>query len=346
MKKLVLSFVALLTIAFSYAQKVDLDRFFIPVKYYNLPSKPIGFEYKTFSVQASLASLTSKLFSQDEVIGNFKIDGFNRVEENGDIIIILKVSDISITRTEVKSRIQEEKDKAGNVTSRKTFYWLEIDYSMSSDADVVNNKTKQSLTKYSLDKSDNKFTFKSSEFGSYNAARDSYALNKEIVLKNLINGRIKHYYTLMNEDLTNFYGFRAINTNEQLWISGSKKHPETAPYMDNFNIIKEAFNSMTLEAPVDQIKEKLQPVIEYLNGLVKKYPADEKPDKKMRYSTFYNLGKIYLFLDMPDEAIAQGNALIANDYDKIDGKWLVEQGNALKESLKKNNLTSRHFVRN
>jgi hypothetical protein len=329
----------------SYAQKVDLDRFFIPVKYVSLPTKPIGFEYNTFSVQVTLSSLTSKLFTTDEIKGNFKIEGFNRVEENGDIAILLRISDISITRTEVKSRIDEEKNKEGKVVSSKTYYWLEIDYLMASEADVINNMTKLSLTKYSLDKSDNKFTFKSSEFGSYSAARDSYALNKEVVLKNLINGRVKHYYTLMNEELTNFYGFKKISNTEQVWISGSKKHPETKAYEENFNVMKEAFSLMTFEAPVDQIKEKIQPVIEYLNGLVKKYPADEKADKKMRYSAFYNLGKIYLFLDMPDEAIAQGNALIANDYDKIDGKWLVEQGNVLKELFKKNNLTSRHFER-
>ena len=346
MKKLVLSFFALLIIGFCFAQKVDLDRFYVHVSYRNLPAKPLGFDFKTFQVQATFSSVIAKLFTAEEVIPNFAIEGFKRVEEKGDILVKFELKDFQIQKTEVKNRVDEEKDKTGKVISRTTSYWFEIDYALAADYEIVNNKTNLSLSKASLEEFNASHNFKSAEYKTYNAARDFYILNKEGVQRDLISSRLKEYYAEMNNSLTNMYGYRVVSENELVWISGAKKHPETAPYMTNFNIMKDAFSLMTSDAPVDQIKEKLQPAIEYLNGLPKKYTADEKADRKMRYSAYYNLGKIYLYLDMPDEAIVQGNAIITNDYDTGDGKRLIEQANKLKGSFKLNNTSSRHFERN
>lgn len=346
MKKLILSIVVLLTLSVCNAQKVDLDRFYVKVNFRNLPQKPLGFDYKTFSVETSFTSLISQLVTPDEVKPNFNIEGFKRVEENGDIKIRFEVRDIELSRTEVKSRVEEKKDKAGNVTSRKTLYWLEIDYSMYARCDAINNRTQEPLTKKMLEIQSKKHEFKSSETNSYNAARDLYALNKEMVLRKFVNSLFQDYYSKMNQELTYNYGYKLISGDELVWILTSKKHPETVAYTNNYNIMKDAFSLMTADAPVDQVKEKLQPVIEYLNGLITKYTSPEKPDKKMRYSAYYNLGKIYYYLEMLDEAIAQSNALITNDYDTGDGKRLIDDANELKELFKKNNMTSRHFERN
>lgn len=348
MKKLVSFFFLLLTIAVCNAQKVDLDRFYFKATYRNLPKSPLGLEYKSFVVEPKFASSISKIISPDEVKDKFIIEGFKRIDANGDLLIKFNVNDITLYRTEVKSRVEEKKDKAGNVTERKTFYWFEIEYGMEASADIINNKTSKSLHNFALAANNpySKKIFKLSETSSYNGARDAYALNKEMVLRNIINECFTEYFSTVNDFATNEYGYKVVTADELVWISASKKHPETEAYANNFNLMKDAFSLMTSDAPIDQVKEKLQPVIEYLNGLVKKYTADEKPDRKLRYSAFYNLGKIYLYLDMPDEAIAQGNALITNDYDTGDGKRIIESANKLKESFKVNNTNSRHFERN
>jgi len=347
MKKLILSIVALMVFTVCNAQKVDLDRFYVKVTYRNLPQKPLGLDYKSFVVEPIFTSAMGKIFSTDEVKDKFTIEGFKRVEENGDIKIKFHVEDIMLTRTEVKNRVEEAKDKAGKVTSRKTYYWFEIEYSMNAKADVYNSKNQQLLQSFNLDGRDSKYTYTLSETSSYNGARDSYLLNKDMVIRNIISSKFEGYYSTINNFLTQNYGYKVISENELVWIQNSKKHPEYEPYINIYNTMKDIFSQMTPDLPLNQ--EKIQPVIDYLNGLVKKYTTNEKPDRKLRYSAFYNLGKIYLYLDMPDEVIKQGNALITNDYDTGDGKRLIESANKLKELFEKNKLTSppsRHFERN
>jgi hypothetical protein len=62
----------------------------------------------------------------------------------------------------------------------------------------------------------------------------------------------------------------------------------------------------------------------------------------MRYSAYYNLAVIYLMLDEPEKAIAESEKLIANDYDKSDGKGLIERANKLIASFKAAKTNSTH----
>ena len=86
----------------------------------------------------------------------------------------------------------------------------------------------------------------------------------------------------------------------------------------------------------------MQPLIEYFDSLKVKYKDDNKPCRKMRYSAYYNLAVIYLMLDQPEKTIIEAQKLIANDYDKSDGKGLITQANRLIESFKISKLNTRH----
>jgi hypothetical protein len=46
----------------------------------------------------------------------------------------------------------------------------------------------------------------------------------------------------------------------------------------------------------------------------------------MRYSAYYNL-VIHLLLDEPEKTIVEAEKLILNDYDKADGKELINRAN-------------------
>lgn len=345
MKKIFALLLAFSASSLTFAQKVDLDRSYAPVSYKALPTKPLGLEYKTYSVETKLSAQIAKEVPAEEIIGKVDLAGFKKVTENSDLTITVSVEDLSISRTEVKSREEVKKDKNGNVESRKYYYWLEIDYSIVARADLFDKKTNKTLESIPLDNRIGYHTNKSGEVSSYNGARDSYALNKEMVIHNLIKGSVDSYYERINGQFSTNYGFRPAQENVLLWINGGKKHPEFEPYAKADSDMKQAFAMLSPDSPVDQAKEAFAPAMEYLNGLLQKYTADEKADKKLRYSAYFNLGQIYLFLDMPDEAIKMGEALIVNDYDTSDGKRIVKEANELKAIFAKNKIASRHFDR-
>ncbi len=329
-----------------FSQGVDLDRFFFKANYRNLPQSPLGFDYKTYKVNPSLSKITASLFSPEEIQDKIIIEGFSRVDnDSADLAVSLNVDDIVITRTEIKTRQDVKKDKNGTITSKKDYYWLEMDYTMSAKFNVVDLKKHVTLSSRVLDNRENKHTYKSEETESYKSARDLYQLNKEMMVKNLIQSCLNDYYSYINNFLTTNYGYKVISENLQLWILGSKKHPETAAYSNVCKQIQDAFKLMNPDSSVAAIKESLTPVFEYLNNIPQRYQSDEKGDKKLRYSAYYNLAQMYLALDMPDEAIKCANLIITNDYDTRDGNYFIANAQKLKDLFAKNNFYSRHFVR-
>ncbi len=120
------------------------------------------------------------------------------------------------------------------------------------------------------------------------------------------------------------------------------KNDEGKTQTEAIEAVKEIFKGMKADEPTDQIATNVQPLIEYFESLKTKYATDDKPGRKMRYSAYYNLAKIYLFLDQPDKAIKEGEAFVANDYDPKDGKRLIEEANKLKELFAATKFTNRH----
>ena len=99
---------------------------------------------------------------------------------------------------------------------------------------------------------------------------------------------------------------------------------------------------MKADEPIVDLKSNMQPLIEYFDSLKTKYTEDSKPARKMRYSAYYNLAVIYLLLDEPEKTIVEAEKLILNDYDKADGKELINRANRLIEDFKIAKTTSRH----
>ena len=85
-------------------------------------------------------------------------------------------------------------------------------------------------------------------------------------------------------------------------------------------------------------------MIKYFDELKTKYSEDEKAHKKLRYSAWYNNAVLYMILDMPVNAVAEAEGLIANDYDKKDGERLKKDAEEMMELLNKNHISSRHFI--
>ena len=84
----------------------------------------------------------------------------------------------------------------------------------------------------------------------------------------------------------------------------------------------------------------MQPVIDYFENAKKQYVTSSKEDRKMRYASFYDLAKIYLYFDEPEKAMTEADALAMNDFDERDGRALRQEALVLQNKLRKNNANS------
>ncbi|WP_026727147.1 hypothetical protein [Flavobacterium denitrificans] len=375
MKKFIV-FVLLMSVFSSKAQKVDLDRFYFGVNYQILPKEYVPFEKRTFSSRVKLGSALYSYVNPETANEKVYITGWKKVEENGTVDIELNLEDFVERGVSPKSRVEDEKrDKDGKVTSpRKVFYWVEATYATRgyakvkgpvtaapvSDKQIEADKAKQAAVasnrflKNAVVKKDStasnegfnvnfngELKYTSKETLDPSASMKEFNINRTAIKEQTLRDFANNSLNTFGNNIDRVYGFKPKSDNEILWILDAKSD-EGKTQIEAIQAVKSLFATMKADEPIDDLKSNMQPLIEYFDSLKTKYAEDNKASRKMRYSAYYNLAVIYLMLDQPEKTIAESEKLIANDYDKSDGKALIERANNLIASFKTSKLNTTH----
>lgn len=373
MKKTLIFLLFLVSVTIS-AQKVDLDRFYFDVSYQILPKEPVTFEKRSFASEVKLGGKIQTYANPTTLNENVNIFGWKRSNENPTVKIELNIEDFVERDVTPKIRVEETKDRDGKVTSRREYHYVLSKYSGRAYAKLVGPRTPTPLSAKQIEDekakqaaaSTNRFLknavvkkdttdaiggfnlnyneeieVKSAEFQDPSSAMKAFYLNKNGIHDNTLRGFVDGTLNKVNTSLNYIYGYRPVNTNQILWILDAKNEEGTTQ-IEAIQAVKSLFKSMKADEPIVDLKSNMQPLIEYFDSLKTKYTEDSKPARKMRYSAYYNLAVIYLLLDEPEKTIVEAEKLILNDYDKADGKELINRANKLIEDFKIAKTTSRH----
>ncbi len=373
MKKTLIFLLFLVSVTIS-AQKVDLDRFYFDISYQQLPKEPVTFEKRTFTSEVKLGGKIQTYANPTTLNDNVNIFGWKRSDENPTVKIELNIEDFVERDVTPQIRVEETKDREGKVTSRKEYHYVLAKYAGRAYAKIAGprslaplstkqieeEKAKQAATstnrflKNAVVKKDssalnggfnlnfdNNLEYKSSEYQDPKLALKDFYLNKngthDKILRSFVDGTMNNF----NLNINSTYGYKPVNNKETLWILDAKNE-EGQTQIEAIQAVKSLFKTMKADEPIVDLKSNMQPLIEYFDSLKTKYADDSKPARKMRYSAFYNLAVIYLLLDEPEKTILEAEKLILNDYDKADGKELINRANRLIEDFKIAKTTSRH----
>jgi hypothetical protein len=342
MKKLVL--IILTSIGFFpvFAQRVDLDRFNFTASFRDFPDDPLPTEYKTYNVRIEAAPSLGLGYSAANLENMISIEGLKKVTGTGHITIIAMLDDIVVEKTGTVERVQVTKDKQ-NVEVKKSYFATEMIYSFSARATVYDYKGNTVISNHILFERENKRTYKSNEYSNPVDAANNFNNKildiKSNLSKQLVSGAISNLNSYLNSN----YGYAIQKVNDIFWVLNNKRHPEYSEHQKAWNNFKSAIVLMSPDQALDKVKEKMKPVIAYYEKVKTIYTGSDKEAKKLRYASYYNLAKIYLYLDDPSSAMREADALAMNDYDESDGRHLRAVAESLDEQLRKNNATSRHF---
>ena len=342
MKKLVFTFLTVFVTLIVFAQRVDLDRFNFSASYREFPDEPLPDQFKTYNIRIEPSPMLGLGYSASNLEGLINIEGLRKVQGTGHITIIAMLDDIIVEKSETKERIEIKKDKQ-NVETRRSYFSTEMIYSFSARATVYDYKGNTVLSNYSLYSRDSKRTYKTPEFATPEEAASNFnnkiLETKSNLSKQLVNSAIGNLNSILNDR----YGYTTRKVNDIFWVLNNKKHPEYSEHQKAWNNFKNAIVLMSPDEPLDKVKEKLKPVIAYYEKVKNRYTASDKEARKLRYASYYNLAKIYLYLDNPTAAMREADALAMNDYDESDGRSLRAIAESLDAQLRKNNASSRHF---
>ena len=373
MKKTLIFLLLLVSVTIS-AQKVDLDRFYFDVSYQILPKEPVPFEKRSFASEVKLGGKIQTYANPTTLNENVNIFGWKKSDENPTVKIELNIEDFVERDVTPKIRVEETKDRDGKVTSRREYHYVLSKYSGRAYAKLVGPRTPTPLSAKQIEDekakqaaaSTNRFLknavvkkdttdaiggfnlnyneeieVKSAEFPDPRSAMKAFYLNKNGIHDNTLRGFVDGTLNKVNTSINYNYGYKPVNTNQILWILDAKNEEGTTQ-IEAIQAVKSLFKSMKADEPIVDLKSNMQPLIEYFDSLKTKYTEDSKPARKMRYSAYYNLAVIYLLLDEPEKTILEAEKLILNDYDKADGKELINRANRLIEDFKIAKTTSRH----
>ena len=373
MKKTLIFLLFLVSVTIS-AQKVDLDRFYFDVSYQQLPKEPVPFEKRSFTSEVKLGGKIQMYANPTTLKENVNIFGWKKSDENPTVKIELNIEDFVERDVTPKIRVEETKDRDGKVTSRREYHYVLSKYSGRAYAKLAGPRTPTPLSTKQIEDekakqaaaSTNRFLknavvkkdttdaiggfnlnyneeieVKSAEFPDPRSAMKAFYLNKNGIHDNTLRGFVDGTLNKVNTSINYNYGYKPVNTNQILWILDAKNEEGTTQ-IEAIQAVKSLFKSMKADEPIVDLKSNMQPLIEYFDSLKTKYTEDSKPARKMRYSAYYNLAVIYLLLDEPEKTIVEAEKLILNDYDKADGKELINRANRLIEDFKIAKTTSRH----
>ncbi|ULQ53546.1 hypothetical protein [Flavihumibacter fluvii] len=341
MKNKWLFLVFLLTGIRTMSQKVDLDRYTFTASFRDLPKMQIDTSFHTYEFSYESGPLMKLAVGNDHPDESIYMDGWRKLPSGAHLKVHLVMEDLIIVKSDVQQREELKKDKNGNITSKKIWYAPVLTYTYAARVSVT-DYTGKSYQQYQAVNRGNQFQYKGVEspnqFMAANVLLNMFALTT-IVSKDVLYKTINQ----LSQDLSYNYGYIDRRNEEQVWILDSRKHPEYYDFRKNWGIIKNALFRMSPNEPIDGIREEVKPAITYFERLRKEYNSNKKADRKLRYATHYLLAKLYYYLDDPDSQAREANDLILNDYDSRDGHGLEDGAARLKEQLRLNKRTTRHF---
>jgi hypothetical protein len=187
------------------------------------------------------------------------------------------------------------------------------------------------------------YTYTTSETTSASQAFREYNANAENQLYDQENSYRNDYPKWVSTYLNNQYGYKPYKYYVKFKRLDSDKHPEFSMFENATKAFKAIFSKMRYNKSEKEVERDLGPIIDYFDDLTIKYDRDDKNEKKLRAAAYYNLARIYQYLDKHDKVIEIGNAIIDTGYDTDEGEDFIKESGELIKKLAFHEMRSRHI---
>ncbi len=325
MKVKLLSLYIVFCYAITNAQSTNIDRLYVNVSYIKLPSTPILDDSKrTYATNSKFIYING--FSKVTVGGTLDIDlDYHGIEEGG----------VRIRKNETKV-----KDDDGNIVGVQYTYQAVSSFSSSAVLFINNRENGSNEQKDYFEEN----TYESQTFNSSEKALNYYSQNQKILKKRYRSAQWVTLIRRIRGDLNDAYGYVPFEkNNEAFQVLSSKKHPEYAKHQEIYRELQGIFQHMKYNEPVEGLALRLKPIIAHYEEVIKKYSGTKRKDRKIRHASYYNIAKIYYYLDQPDKVNAYGQKIIDNDFSESDGRGFINMADKLQEKFDANQIKTRHF---
>jgi hypothetical protein len=331
--KLLLALSFLLSLSGSiYAQKnVNVDNLRFSYWERIMPKTPLEPAFFYYGAKIEMPASVKNKVDESSLYENLNISGQRYTEDlkEDDVFVNVTMAPINIVSSSVKERTVESKDKAGKVT-REYYYWVEVVYTF--DAKAVANKSGKAIGQYTMYSRLKSLSFTSGEYGTRKGASDYWNNNREMLVEQFTRDCANSAISSLSSSLSAGFGFPIVRESGLIKTINEKKHPENDALRAKSEELKTKMEALNGKIPLTE--EDVAELIEYFKNIPVRYTdTKEKADVRLRYVAYYNLCRLYLYIDQPEKVKEWADLLFANGHDKKDAERLIKDAEELKTRL-------------
>jgi len=322
-------------------KNVNVDNYRFDVVVRTFPTKPWNPLFFNYCVALNASAIVQKNISTGEVYDAVNIEAQRKIQDPNQAAMILQLNlgSIVINSSKVIDDVKTKKNKDGSVTVTHEYYF-EVLYNFSSSYEIKSNGKTLSKGEPFSNFSSRKYT--SERYKTYKDASDFWNNNREMIITNLYRDLSLTSAAQLSSTASSLYGFPVIKSHVLIKTIDEKKHNENETFRKNVELLKNALQAMTPETPMD--REQADALIKYFKSIPERYAdPNSKADARLRYAAYYNLCRIYLYLDEPDNVYKYADLIYTNGEDTKDAERLRNDANDLKTALNKTEVKTRHF---
>ncbi|GHV18769.1 hypothetical protein FACS1894169_15620 [Bacteroidia bacterium] len=345
MKQTLKLFLFLLMATSLNAQKnVNIDSHRFRLSYRSFPDKAQTPKFFYYSKLINMPGETQESLSNiDDLYDALQIQGQRFVTDNkdSDFSITVNLLPVSFSVPEVNERVEEIKDRDGKITGRNHYYSVIVAYSFNANA-LFKQGDKLIINQPVFNKFASSLKYQTKEYSTLKDANNNWKLQRDDVYAKIRNDLAFEAIKNATFTFSRLYGFAESTSSEMIKTINEKKHPENEKLREMADNLKSKLESMNPNSGLTEadVEEELN----YFKELPKRYTDPKlKADVKLRYVGYYNVAKIYFYLDQPEKVAEYADLLFANDHDKNDGKKMKEEAAKLIESFNAMDIKTRHF---
>lgn len=325
----------------SYAQKIELVPVEFYVNYQDLPSIFVPVELRTYNVKVKTGGTIQDFKATKTLADYVKLDGWKRVSDSAAVNVDIELLDFQKKNDDVQKKSVTKKNRFETVDTAYEVFTIVSNYSGIGNAQIkyysANSTVPAIKETISFSKT---IPYSSVENRDLAYLQNENRINEKANFSNRLSEYVQNSLNQVKNKLNEKFGIAAINLNEELLILVSKEEGDA--YKTAIDQTVKKLSEMKPDVAITNLESDLEPSIKYLESLKGKYSGSSKTHKTIRYSAYYNLAKIYLYLDQPEKTIVEGEALIKNGFKKEDGEKLVEMGKKLQSKFNLLNIKSTH----
>lgn len=343
MKKITTLLVILLPLLAIAQKSVDLDRFRFSVQFRSLPAIKLDPAYRTYNVEVTTTRLMQPILADMDPANTVRVEGWKKLNGQGHISVNVKLGDLVPGSASVKERVQTTRNGNGILTGTKTFYYQEVQYTFEAEAVISDYKGAHIMDQQLASRTYQRI-YRSPEFAVRALAEAYFLANSLTITKELYRECVDRSMHFLSDKLSENFGYDIVSANDNMWVIGSRKHPEYTAWRQALRQVNDVLFNMSASTPITGAAEELKPAIDYFEKIKRDYASSSRHDRKLRYACYYNLAVLYYYLDDPQSMMREANGLELNDFDPNDAKGFKTTATWLKNLFEQNNINTRHFA--